>query len=185
VSPLVGLAAAAVIGGSLAYLTGLPILKLRGHYLAMATLGVGIIVFVWLRGDEGLHRRAVRLAWNPAAALGDFIFTRTGSSTTCVGLCSRRYCWIPGTSSTPPGSALPRHPRQRSGGRILGVDVARFKLMVFVLSAVYAAWPVPLRPLHDLISPQPFGFSFSVRLVVNGGESRHGDIWGAISAHDR
>ncbi len=35
----------AVSVGGLAFVIGFPILKLKGHYLAMATLGFGIIVY--------------------------------------------------------------------------------------------------------------------------------------------
>src|SRR5664280_1066937 len=37
---------AALVVGCLAYLIGFPILKLKGHYLAMATLGLGIIIYI-------------------------------------------------------------------------------------------------------------------------------------------
>src|SRR3990170_1606674 len=40
--------------GGLSYLIGLVILRLRGHYLAMATLGLGIVVFIVLRENLGL-----------------------------------------------------------------------------------------------------------------------------------
>ena len=45
--PSLGALAAAVAGvGLLAYVIGRPILKLKGHYLAMATLGLGIIISI-------------------------------------------------------------------------------------------------------------------------------------------
>jgi branched-chain amino acid transport system permease protein len=52
---------AAVVVGCLAYLIGFPVLKLKGHYLAMATLGLGIIIYIvfnetveWTGGPSGL-----------------------------------------------------------------------------------------------------------------------------------
>ena len=46
-SPWLALVCAMVITGVMAYLIGKPVLKLRGHYLAMATLGFGEIVYIF------------------------------------------------------------------------------------------------------------------------------------------
>src|ERR1044071_6159699 len=56
ISPWLGLAAAIALTGVAAFLIGWPSLKLRGHYLAMATLGFNVIMsvlFVELRGLTG------------------------------------------------------------------------------------------------------------------------------------
>jgi len=59
--PLAALAAATVAVALIAYLIGRPILRLRGHYLAMATLGMGVIVSIvaatedrWTGGPDGM-----------------------------------------------------------------------------------------------------------------------------------
>ena len=46
VSPWVAMVIAVVITGSVAYLVGIPIFRLKGHYLAMATLGLGVIYYI-------------------------------------------------------------------------------------------------------------------------------------------
>ncbi|HNW30060.1 MAG TPA: branched-chain amino acid ABC transporter permease, partial [Spirochaetota bacterium] len=51
-SPWVALAAAVVLTAIIAFLIGIPILKLKGHYLAMATLGFGIIVYRIVLGSR-------------------------------------------------------------------------------------------------------------------------------------
>ena len=43
---LAELAVALIVVASIAFLIGIPTLKLHGHYLAMATLGFGIIVYI-------------------------------------------------------------------------------------------------------------------------------------------
>ncbi|HDO35652.1 MAG TPA: branched-chain amino acid ABC transporter permease, partial [Nitrospirae bacterium] len=45
VHPAVACVIAVVFTGFIAYLIGIPVLKLKGHYLAMATLGFGIIIY--------------------------------------------------------------------------------------------------------------------------------------------
>ena len=49
----------------LAWAIGRPILRLKGHALAMATLGFGIIVSIVLATEDRLHRRA---RWNGGSA---------------------------------------------------------------------------------------------------------------------
>ena len=45
-SPLAALLLGLAISGSIAFLIARPVLKLKGHYLAMATLGFGVIVSI-------------------------------------------------------------------------------------------------------------------------------------------
>src|SRR5512133_973746 len=45
-NPWLTMVVAAAVVGACAFLIGFPILKLQGHYLAMATLGLGIIVYI-------------------------------------------------------------------------------------------------------------------------------------------
>jgi branched-chain amino acid transport system permease protein len=52
VPPLVALAGAVAAVALLAFVVGRPILKLKGHYLAMATLGLGIIVSIVLATED-------------------------------------------------------------------------------------------------------------------------------------
>jgi branched-chain amino acid transport system permease protein len=52
-SPWVSCLAAVVLAASVAFLVGIPVLKLKGHYLAMATLGFGVIVEKLARGTKG------------------------------------------------------------------------------------------------------------------------------------
>ena len=49
--PLLAMGAGAVATGLLAALVARPIFKLKGHYLAMATLGLGIIINIALRNE--------------------------------------------------------------------------------------------------------------------------------------
>lgn len=60
---------AVIVGGALsgllAYLVGRPILGLKGHYLAVATLGLGLLIAIVLTNEVRLDRRA---GWHVGAA---------------------------------------------------------------------------------------------------------------------
>ena len=53
VDPWLALVAGLGVSGTAAFLIGIPALKLRGYYLAMATLGFGIIIYIILNQAQG------------------------------------------------------------------------------------------------------------------------------------
>ncbi|MHB1004837.1 MAG: branched-chain amino acid ABC transporter permease [Chloroflexota bacterium] len=182
VSPWLGLVAAAVLGGALAYLTGLPILKLRGHYLAMATLGMGIIAYVFMVEWKGLTGGPSGLSGIPPLALGDLVFDTDREFYYLVWVfCVAVLLVSRNIVGSRPGRALRAIHGSEAAAESLGVDVARYKVLVFVLSGVYAAFAGGLYAHYTtFISPQPFGFLFSVRLVVMVVLGGMASIWGAI-----
>ena len=182
VSPWLGLLAAAVLSGVLAYATGRPILQLRGHYLAMATLAFGIIVYILMVELKGLTGGPSGLSGIPPLAVGGFAFDNDRRFyylvwTFCLGalLLARNIV------RSRPGRALRAVHGSEAAARSLGVDVEHCKVTVFVVSAVYAALAGALYAHYTtFISPQPFGFMFSVRLVVMVVVGGMASIWGAI-----
>ncbi len=70
VNPWLALVAGLVVSGLAAFLIGIPALKLRGYYLAMATLGFGIIVYIYLERGQQPHRRTFGAQRHPVAVPG-------------------------------------------------------------------------------------------------------------------
>ena len=70
VNPWLALVAGLVVSGVAAFLIGIPALKLRGYYLAMATLGFGIIVYIILNEAQRPHRRTLGAQRHPVAVPG-------------------------------------------------------------------------------------------------------------------
>src|SRR5918911_5239706 len=76
VPPWAALVLGALLSGTLAYLVGRPVLRLRGHYLAIATLGLGVLVAIvltnesrWTGGPDGIRvARLVVFSWRVAGA---------------------------------------------------------------------------------------------------------------------
>jgi len=176
---VLGMAVTAVV----AYLIGRPTLQLRGHYLAMATLGIGIIMqIVFEEGGEftGGHSG---IAGIPRLAVGSLVFN------TDLKLCY--LVWplavvglVLGANvvNSRVGRALRAIHDSEIAARSCGVDVSALKLSIFVLSAVFASVAGSLYA-HNItfISPDPFGFHFSIMLVIMViiGGSR--SLWGALS----
>ena len=163
--------AAILIGASmsalLAYLVGRPILRLRGHYLAIGTLGFGVLVALiittesrWTGGPDGMS----------VAKLSLFGWRATGSET---------WYWITGAalvlgtwlalnlSETPTGRAFRALHDSEIAARVAGINVARFKLQAFVIAAVYASLAGSMLALmNGFINPDQAGFLHSIELVT-------------------
>lgn len=167
VPPLLSLLAGAVISGVLAFLVGRPILRLKGHYLAIATLGLGVLLALvittesrWTGGPDGMA----------VAKLSMFGWRATGSDTwywlTC-GLLLVGTLIALNLDETPTGRAFRALHDSEIAARVAGIDVNRFKLQAFVIAAVYASVAgSALAQMNGFMNPDQAGFLHSVELVT-------------------
>ncbi|UCG38005.1 MAG: branched-chain amino acid ABC transporter permease [bacterium] len=181
-SPMAGLLVA--LGGVavLAYVIGVPTLKLHGHYLAMATLGFGIIVYIFFN-------ELVPLTGGPSGLTGIREMTLFGYDfdtdleyyyLVCLCLLLTLLLSINVVRSRV-GRALRAIHGSEVASSVLGVDVSRYKVGIFVLSALYAALAGWLYAHYiTFVSPSSFGFMFSVKLVTMVVIGSLGSLWGAI-----
>ncbi|MBA7682651.1 hypothetical protein ES703_91003 [subsurface metagenome] len=174
--------AAIFVTGGIAFLIGAPALKLKGHYLAMATLAFGYIVFIVFNQVSSLTGGPSGFGEIPRFRLGSFLF-RTDVhyyylvwSLVIVALL---------ISLNITHSRVGRALRSIHGGEltanIMGVNTAKYKIQIFVLSAVYASVAGSLYAhFITFLNPSPFDFHFSIVLitmVVIGGMA---SVWGAM-----
>ena len=159
--------AGAALSALVAFVVGRPILRLKGHYLAVATLGFGLLLAIvftnearFTGGPDGMGvPRLVLFGWRAA-----------GSVT---------WYWIAGVTfvlgaalalnlvDSPTGRALRAIHDSEVAARVLGVDVAKKKLAVFVVSAVYASVAGSYLALFNgLVTPDVSGFLRSIELVA-------------------
>jgi len=172
----------ALLAAVMALLIGTPSLKLKGHYLAMATLAFGIIVFIvfneeteWTGGPDGMSgipglalaglaldtvEKYYYLVWT--IVLGVFIFT-------CNIIQSRS------------GRALRAIHVSEAAASAMGVNVARFKVMVFIYSAMLASLAGSLYAHYlNFINPSTFDLFFAIKLLIMISLGGTHSIWGAI-----
>jgi len=181
-TPLAGLVVSILGVGLIAWAIGVPTLKLHGHYLAMATLGFGIIVFIFFN-------ELIPLTGGPSGLTGIKGMSLLGFSfdsdlkyyflVASVLLISLLLSINVVRSRV--GRALRAVHGSEVASSVLGVDVPRFKVGIFVLSAVYAALAGWLYAHYiTFLSPSSFGFMFSIKLVTMVVIGSLGSIWGGI-----
>ena len=159
--------AGAVLSGATASLVGRPILRLKGHYLAVATLGLGLLVTIvltneagWTGGPDGTTvPRLTLFEWRVRAA-DTWYWIAAGTFLIGAVLALN-------LADSPTGRALRAIHDSEVAARLLGVDVARAKLLIFVVSAVYASVAGSyLALLNGHITPDIAGFLRSIELVA-------------------
>jgi branched-chain amino acid transport system permease protein len=184
-SPMAALAAGALATGVLAFAMARPILKLKGHTLAMATLGLGIIISIvinnesqWTGGPDGMSV--------PAFTLFDVALTGDTVWYTVTAVLLLLMTWLAlNLIDSPVGRALQAIHGSEVAARVAGVDTTRFKVRVFVLSAVVASIAGSISAHYvGFVTPNMAGFFHSIELVtmvvVGGMASVFGSIIGAV-----
>lgn len=185
-SPWAGLLASIITAASFALLIGYPSLRLRGHYLAMATLGFNAIVSVFFvelysltGGPEGLSGVPGLSIFGQSLDRPLMYFAVAWVATLIVLLLIRNVI------ESHHGRALRALATSELAAASLGIDVFRTKLVIFVLSAALASIAGWLYVhFNNFCSPESFNFFASVFLVVMvalGGWGRFwGGLWGAL-----
>jgi branched-chain amino acid transport system permease protein len=182
--PVAALAAGAAATGLLAFVLARPVLKLKGHTLAMATLGLGIIISIainnegqWTGGPDGISV--------PGFAVLGFEITGEKSWYAVAAALLLLVTWFAlNLIDSPVGRALQAIHGSEVASRVVGIDTTRFKVRVFVLSAVVASIAGSISAHYiGFITPNMAGFFHSIELVtmvvVGGMASVFGSILGA------
>jgi len=174
----------AAFAGLVAYVVGRPILRLRGHYLAVATLGFGVLVTMLLTGEGWLTGgpdgiRVPRLELLGWRVRGAETWYWIAGGTLWVGVLLAL-----NLQDSPSGRALRALHDSEVAARTVGVDVARHKLRAFVLAAVFAAVAGSLLALmNGFVTPDAAGFLASIEyvtmVVIGGLASVPGAVVGA------
>lgn len=185
-NPWLALLAAAVAVGLLAFGIGFPILKLKGHYLAMATLGFGIIVFIVFNEYVDVTGGPSGLPGIPNLAAAGLTFDNDLKNYYLIWSFALLVILLAvNLVHSRIGRALRAIHDSEVAARVLGVNARLLKVQIFTCSAVISCLAGSLYA-HTVtfISPTSFGFHFSVELltmvVIGGLGSIYGSCLGAV-----
>jgi len=171
-----------VISAVVAILVGAPSLKLRGHYLAMATLAFGIIVYIifneetsWTGGPDGMPGI-------PGLSLFGFAFDSDEKYYYLVWVfVFAALIFTVNLIQSGTGRALRAIHVSEPAASAMGVDISRYKILVFVYSAVLASLAGSLYAHYlNFINPSTFDLFFSIKLLIMIALGGMYNIWGAI-----
>jgi branched-chain amino acid transport system permease protein len=167
--------------GGFAYVVGKPILRLRGNYLAMATLGLGFIINILCGQFAEITGGFDGLTGIPRLRIGDFLLWPT----------QRYYFLVWGAAllsivialnivRSRVGRALRAIHTNETAAAACGVNTQRYKVQALVISAMFASLAGSLYAHYQsTVSPNPFDFHASVQLVAMAAVGGLSSIWGA------
>lgn len=173
---------AALATGILGYVLGIPIFRLRGHYLAMATLGLNVIFVLILKNESDLTGGPSGFTSIPPMKLGSLVLNNDTSMYYLVWAAALGILWLSfNIVRSRVGRALRAIHASELGAETLGVDATAFKLKVFALAAAYAGLAGGLyAQTIRFISPSSFDVLFSIKLVTMSAVGGLANVWGSI-----
>ena len=182
INPWIAIVLGALFAAAIAGLIGVPTLKLRGHYLAMATLGFGEIVYILMVQLKGLTNGNDGIVGIPSLKLGPIDLSSPGAFHVfawIVALLGLRIALNLADSRF--GRALKGLHKDEVAAASLGVNTSYYKVLIFMVSAVFASVAGSLYAHYVMfISPDSWTLTFSVLLVAGVVIGGLGNVWGAV-----
>ena len=177
---------AVLTAGLIAFAIGGPVLKLKGHYLAMATLGFGIIIFrvvlasAYFGEADGISE-VPGFSLFPGIEVSGSFRARTLNYYIAWGMVICGLILLLNLIHSRVGRALRSIHGAEEAANAMGVNTARYKLYIFVLSAVFAAFAgVFMTHYNGGIGPSEAGIMKSVRYVAIVAVGGMANLWGAL-----
>lgn len=185
-NPWLALIAGAVICATTAGVLGTPLLKLEGHVLAVATMALSIVIYTLFVEWSHLTGGYDGIGGIPNLSLFGF---RIANDWHCYyliwGCVFLVFVLSHNIVHSRVGRAL-RSIHRFSGGsemaaQSLGISPAKYKVQVFMLSAVYASLAGSLYA-HWIafINPEPFDVFVSILMLIMITIGGMGSLWGAL-----
>lgn len=178
---LVGLVCAPLLAGGLAVIVGIPILRLRGHYLAFATLAFQLIVLSFVGNQDALGG-SIGVQGIPVLSIGSLELSTP-----------RAYAWLTWIATalllvltrnivgSRAGRGLRALATSEVAAESAGVAVGRYRLVVFALSAAFAGLAGGIYAFFlGFIAPGSFPVVASFQYVVMAVIGGLGTVWGAV-----
>ena len=174
-----GLALSPVVPAAFAVLVGIPLLRLRGHYFAIATLGTAVAVgeviknVEWLGGSTGLFPPIVRRA--------DVLFLYLMVAAAVIAVVTTRLI-MRGRF----GYGLIAIRENEDAAQVIGVNTTAYKVGAFAIAAALTGLVGGVFALWNSFINQELGFSldFNIQIilmaVLGGAGTLFGPVVGAI-----
>lgn len=181
-NPWLGMLLGGLLASAVAVAVGAPSLKLKGHYLAMATLAFGIIINIvfreeveWTGGPDGMiNIPGLQLLGWRINSTTDFYYL-------VWVIVSGAFLFTANILQSPAGRALRAIHTSEPAAGSMGINVSRYKIIVFVYSAALASLAGSLYAHYmNFINPSSFDLFFSIKLIIMIALGGMHSIWGAV-----
>ena len=180
-NPWLALVVAPVVTMAVGYVVGLPLLRLRGHHLAVATLAFGIIVYTLLNNLRQLTGGPIGLRGIKQPDVG---------GTTLSGERFYDFIWMLAALSlviaynivrSRPGRALRAIAQHEGAAESVGINVRQYRLTIFAIAAAFAGAAGGLfAGYFKFLSPDSFTPTLSILFLIIVAVGGLGNVYGAL-----
>jgi branched-chain amino acid transport system permease protein len=183
-SPWAALAGAAAVGAVLGLVVGIPSLRLRGLYLALGTLAMHhVVLYV---ASELQSRWGANTGYSiPPPRVGSFTLRGTVAwYYVLMGAAAVVLCLAANLQRSRAGRAWMAIRDREIAAESVGIDVARYKVLAFVLSSTITSMAGALFAFQrGFVSVEAFGFLVTIEyiamIIIGGLGSALGAVLGA------
>jgi branched-chain amino acid transport system permease protein len=183
-SPWITMMMAAFLVGMVGWLLGWIIFRLKGHHLAIATLGFGIIAYVGFVELRTYTGGAVGLIGIPPLRFfgsdltSDLVFLPIAAIAACVAI-----LMMSSLVRSPYGYEMRSVADNERAAASIGINSTRLKRNILIISAVMSSIGGSLYAHYiGFISPAPFNVSFSVKLLLMVAIGGFSGVWSVLVA---
>ena len=180
--PLISVVLSQGIAVLIAWGIGVVVLRLKGHYLAIATLSFTIIVEVLIKETAWLTGGLQGLASIPSISLGDFLIDSDWRFYFIVWpLAMLLLLFALNLVDSRMGRVFRATKESEDIARLFGADVKRYKVKLFILSSVYASFAGSLYAhFVTFISPVAGSIMFAIDIIMVLAFGGFTILWGAM-----
>jgi branched-chain amino acid transport system permease protein len=178
--------ASAIMAACFAYLLGRPILKLKGYFLALATLGFGEIFLVIVKESLTLTGGPIGIFGIPWFSIAGFTFDTYMKQYYLIwGILMGLLLFSKNLVRSKMGRAFLAIAASEDVASSIGIKVSQIKMGVFIIGAAFAGFAGSLySSVMSTANPDAFSLSVSVLIVMmvilGGMGNLYGPIAGAI-----
>ncbi|NMA66627.1 MAG: branched-chain amino acid ABC transporter permease [Clostridiaceae bacterium] len=170
---ILGVFAGAVMAAIVGFLVGLPTLRLRGDYLAIATLGMAEIIRIVFTNLDSITNGPAGLQDIPQFTNWSWLFLYTAGTIIIIS----------NFIKSSHGRACISIREDEIASEAMGINSTKYKVTAFTLGAFFAGIAGALyASTFNFISPNIFGFSKSINILVIVVLGGLGSISGSIIA---
>jgi branched-chain amino acid transport system permease protein len=182
ISPVLAVLAAPVVAAAVAAVLGLPLLRLRGHYLAFATLSLHLIAFSLLYAWDRFTGGQYGISVTKPLEVGGWAIRGANHAAVVWALVGLVLLLATNIVHSRVGRALQALATDEASAAASGVGVASYKLRLFVLAAALAGIGGGLFTFaFQFVSPEAFPVVLSVEFVVMVAVGGLGNVYGAVA----
>lgn len=181
VDPLLAVAVAPLVSAAIAVVIGIPLLRLRGHYLAFATLAFALIAWSFLYAQDRFTGGQYGVTVSERLVVAGREISGATHAAVVWGLVGLALLLSTNLVASRVGRALQAIAANEPAAAASGIDVARYKLQLFVFAAALAGLAGGLFTFYtQFLGPEDFGIVLSLLFVVMICIGGLGSVYGAV-----